>query len=128
MEASMMAKSLEGKSGIIDLATATARILSVAILSVASMTVHAAQPDAIRATIDTGEVLGRWGIASFEDPADRAITERAARIQCGMPYVIRAGKSGGVIMNLADQTAPQELWLKGGPSGKNYIGPPGPTP
>jgi hypothetical protein len=124
----MMAKSLEGKLGIIDLVTVAARILSVAILSVASMLVHAAQPDKIPASIQTGELLGRWGIASFENPADRALTESAARAQCRMPYVIRAGKSGGVIMNLADQTTPQELWLKGGPSGKKYIGPPGPTP
>jgi hypothetical protein len=107
---------------------AAARILSVVILSVASMSVHAAQADEIPATIHTGELLGRWGIASFENPADRAVTESAARAQCSMPYVIRAGQSGGVIMNLADQTIPQELRLKGSPSGKNYIGPPGPTP
>jgi hypothetical protein len=113
---------------MIDLATATARVLSVAILSVASMLVHAAQPGEMLATIHTGELLGRWGIASFESPSDRAITERAARAQCRMPYVIRAGKSGGVIMHQADQTTPQELWLKGSPSGKKYIGPPGPTP
>jgi hypothetical protein len=49
-----MAKSLEGKSEIIDLVTAAARILSVAILSVASMLVHAAQPDEMLSTIHTG--------------------------------------------------------------------------
>ncbi len=123
-----MARSVEGKSGMIDVAAAAARILSVAILSVASMTVHAAQQGEIPASIHTGELLGRWGLASFENPADRALTERAARAQCWIPYVIRAGKSGGVIMHLADQTDPQELWLKGGPSGKQYIGPAGPTP
>jgi hypothetical protein len=42
--------------------------------------------------------------------------------------MIGAGSSGGVIMHLADQATPQELRLKGSPSGKNYIGPPGPTP
>ena len=31
-------------------------------------------------------------------------------------------------MHLADQATPQELRLKGSPSGKNYIGPAGPTP
>jgi hypothetical protein len=123
-----MAKSLERKSGIIDLAMAAARVLLVAILSVASMLVHAAQPDEMLATIHTGELLGRWGIASFENPVDRSVTEEAARAQCRMPYVIRAGKSGGVIMHQADQTTPQELWLKGSPSGKKYIGPSGPTP
>ncbi|MFX6728650.1 hypothetical protein ABTH13_20090, partial [Acinetobacter baumannii] len=62
------------------------------------------------------------------NPADRARTEAAARGQCKQPYVIGAGQSGGVIMHLADQATPQELRLKGSPSGKNYIGPPGPTP
>ncbi len=31
-------------------------------------------------------------------------------------------------MHQADQTTPQELWLKDSPNGKKYIGPPGPTP
>ena len=43
-----------------------------------------------------------------------------------MPYVIVAGASGGVVMHLADEAAPQDLRLKGSPGGKNYIGPPGP--
>ena len=42
--------------------------------------------------------------------------------------MIGAGQSGGVVMHLADQATPQELRLKGSPSGKNYIGPAGPTP
>jgi len=69
-----------------------------------------------------------WGLASFQNPNDRARTEAAARGQCKQPYVISAGTSGGVVMHLADQATPQELRLKGSPSGKNYIGPPGPTP
>ncbi|QPF85945.1 hypothetical protein IC762_06465 [Bradyrhizobium genosp. L] len=80
------------------------------------------------ATIRPDEIVGRWGLASFQNPADRARTEKAARDQCKQPYVIGAGQSGGVIMHLADQATPQELRLKGSPSGKNYIGPPGPTP
>ncbi|MBR0797111.1 hypothetical protein JQ615_17100 [Bradyrhizobium jicamae] len=80
------------------------------------------------ATIRADEIVGRWGLASFQNPADRARTEAAARSQCKQPYVIGAGQSGGVIMHLADQATPQELRLKGSPSGKNYIGPPGPTP
>ena len=47
--------------------------------------------------------------------------------QCKQPYVIGAGTTGGVIMHLADQATPQELRLKGSPSGKNYIGPAGPA-
>jgi hypothetical protein len=79
------------------------------------------------ATIRADEIVGRWGLASFTNPADRARTEVAARAQCKQPYVIGAGSSGGVIMHLADQATPQELRLKGSPSGKNYIGPPGPA-
>jgi hypothetical protein len=80
------------------------------------------------ATIRADEIVGRWGLASFQNPNDRARTEAAARGQCKQPYVIGAGQSGGVVMHLADQATPQELRLKGSPSGKNYIGPAGPTP
>jgi len=80
------------------------------------------------ATIRPDEIVGRWGLASYQNPNDRARTEAAARSQCKQPYVIGAGTTGGVIMHLADQATPQELRLKGSPSGKNYIGPPGPTP
>lgn len=79
------------------------------------------------ATIRSDEIVGRWGLASYQNPADRARTEAAAKGQCKQPYVIGAGTSGGVIMHLADQATPQELRLKGSPSGKNYIGPPGPA-
>ena len=80
------------------------------------------------ASIRSDEIVGRWGLASFQNPNDRARTEAAARGQCKQPYVIGAGQSGGVVMHLADQASPQELRLKGSPSGKNYIGPAGPTP
>ena len=79
------------------------------------------------ASIRADEIVGRWGLASFQNPADRARTEAAARSQCKNPYVIGAGTSGGVVMHLADQATPQELRLKGSPSGKNYIGPAGPA-
>jgi hypothetical protein len=79
------------------------------------------------ATIRADEIVGRWGLASYQNPADRARTEAAAKAQCKQPYVIGAGTSGGVVMHLADQATPQELRLKGSPGGKNYIGPPGPA-
>lgn len=82
---------------------------------------------AMPATIRADEIVGRWGLASFQNPNDRARTEAAARGQCKQPYVIGAGQSGGVVMHLADQATPQELRLKGSPSGKNYIGPAGPA-
>jgi len=80
------------------------------------------------ASIRADEIVGRWGLASYQNPNDRARTEAAARSQCKQPYVITAGATGGVVMHLADQATPQELRLKGSPSGKNYIGPAGPTP
>ena len=78
------------------------------------------------ATIRSEELVGKWGLASFQNPNDRARTEKQAAAQCKQPYVIGAGQSGGVVMHLADQATPQELRLKGSRSGKNYIGPPGP--
>jgi hypothetical protein len=77
------------------------------------------------ASIRPDEIVGRWGLASFQNPNDRARTEVQAKAQCKQPYVITAGTSGGVVMHLADQATPQELRLKGSPSGKNYIGPAG---
>jgi hypothetical protein len=84
-------------------------------------------PD-IPATIRVSEVVGRWGYAAYHKPEDRTRTETAARGQCGHPFLIQAGPSGGVMMYLADQSQLVELRLKGGPGGKNYIGPDGPTP
>ena len=79
------------------------------------------------ATIRADQIVGRWGLASYENPKDRTRVEAAAKAQCKQPYVIRAGASDGVVMHLADEAAPQDLRLKGSPSGKNYIGPPGPA-
>jgi hypothetical protein len=79
------------------------------------------------ATIRSDEIVGKWGLASYQNPNDRARTEKMAVAQCKQPYVIGAGQSGGVIMHLADQATPQELRLKGSQGGKNYIGPAGPA-
>src|SRR5712672_2162681 len=40
------------------------------------------------ATIRADEVVGRWGLASYQNPNDRARTEKMARDQCKQPYVI----------------------------------------
>jgi hypothetical protein len=80
----------------------------------------------VPATIRAQELVGKWGLASYQNPADRARTEKQAAAQCKQPYVIGAGQSGGVVMHLADQATPQELRVKGSQSGKNYIGPAGP--
>ena len=79
------------------------------------------------ATIRPDEIVGKWGLASYQNPADRPRTEVQAKAQCRQPYVIGAGTSGGVVMHLADQATPEELRLKGSQGGKNYIGPPGPA-
>ena len=71
------------------------------------------------------EIVGRWGFTSYHREQDRARTETAARGQCRQPYVIARGANGGIMMHLADQRQPTELRLKGGPGGKNYIGPVG---
>src|SRR3954453_9385238 len=76
-------------------------------------------------SIRVSEVIGRWGYAAFHKPEDRARTETAARAQCNHPYVIGQGPTGGVMMYLADQSELQELRLKGGPGGKNCVGPAG---
>jgi hypothetical protein len=78
------------------------------------------------ATIKSQELVGKWGLASYQNPNERARTEKMALAACKQPYVIGAGQSGGVVMHLADQATPQELRIKGSQSGKNYIGPAGP--
>jgi hypothetical protein len=81
----------------------------------------------VPATVRAEELVGKWGLASYQNPNDRARTEVQARAQCKQPYVIGAGTAaGGVVMHLADQATPQELRVKGSQSGKNYIGPAGP--
>ena len=81
----------------------------------------------IPASIRPEEIVGRWGYGAYHKEEDRARTEAAARGQCGQPVVINRGPNGGVMMYLADSAQLQELHLKGSPSGKNYVGPPGPV-
>jgi hypothetical protein len=75
------------------------------------------------ASIPAQDLVGRWGLAAYHKPEDRARTETAARGQCRQPYNISRGPTGGVIMHLADQSQPTELVLKGGPGGQNFVGP-----
>lgn len=74
------------------------------------------------------EITGRWGLAAYHKPEDRARTEAAARNQCKQPYVIAMGPTGGVMMHLADSAKVEELRMKGAPGDKTFIGPPGETP
>src|SRR6266516_31813 len=72
-----------------------------------------------------GEIVGRWGFASYHREGDRVRTETAAKAQCNNPYVINRGPTGGVMMHLADDAKASELRLKGAPGGKTYVGPEG---
>jgi hypothetical protein len=69
--------------------------------------------------------VGRWGLAAYHKAEDRDRTITAARGQCRQPYTIELGATGGVMMHLADEPQATELRLKGGPGGRNYIGPEG---
>ena len=71
------------------------------------------------------EMVGRWGLASYQRDTDRARTEAQARRQCAKPYVIAKGPGGGVMMHLPDQRQPSELRIKTLPDGKTFIGPAG---
>ena len=79
------------------------------------------------ASIRPEEVVGRWGYGSYHNEGDRARTEAAARGQCGQPVVMNRGPGGGVMMYLADSAQLQELGLKGGPGGRNFIDRSGPA-
>src|SRR6185312_16281630 len=85
------------------------------------------QPE-MPAKVRPSEIVGRWGYAAYHRPEDRARTETAARGQCRQAVVINQGPTGGVMMYLADQAELRELRVRGGPGGKNYIGPPGDPP
>jgi len=80
-------------------------------------------PPSIRAE----EIVGRWGYGAYHNESDLKRTEAAARGQCNQPVAINRGPNGGLLMYLADSAQLRELNLKGSPSGKNYLGPPGPA-
>jgi hypothetical protein len=78
--------------------------------------------------VSADALVGRWGLGSYHEDADRARTEIAARSQCRQPYVIGKGASGGVVMHLADSPKPTEVFLSGDPNGRSFLGPSGATP
>jgi len=80
---------------------------------------------AIAPSIAADSLVGKWGLASYHNEADRARTETAARAQCNKPFVIGKGQAGGVTMHVADQTEPQEMFVKPA-EGRNFLGPVGP--
>ncbi|MCX5493846.1 hypothetical protein OSH11_03930 [Kaistia dalseonensis] len=76
--------------------------------------------------ITSDELVGKWGLGSFRNEADLARTTEEARRFCNNPYIITKGPTGGVMMYLADQTQPSEVFVKTA-AGRVYIGPPGPA-
>jgi hypothetical protein len=56
-----------------------------------------AGPVEVPPTVKPQEITGRWGLAAFHKPDDRARTETAARNGCKQPYVIGMGPGGGVM-------------------------------
>ena len=58
-----------------------------------------------RPSITPDMLVGKWGLASYRKDADKARTAAAAREQCGKPYVIGKGPSGGVMMYQPDQSS-----------------------
>ncbi|WP_192814105.1 hypothetical protein [Rhodovulum sp. PH10] len=73
-------------------------------------------------SIPPENLVGRWGLAAYHRPEDRARTESAARSQCGNPYVINRS-SIGVAMLGHDDPKVQDMFVKGSHDGKSYIGP-----
>lgn len=86
-----------------------------------SKTASASPPPAFTAA----DLVGRWGVAAYHSEANRDRTVAAAHQQCRTPYTIERGPNGGVMMHLIGETLPQELEIKGSPSGTTYIGPAG---
>lgn len=81
---------------------------------------------AVQPSIPAEALVGRWGLASYHRDTDRDRTLKEARSQCSNPYVIKAGTSGGVVMNMADEAEASELQVKSSADGRTFIGRAGP--
>ena len=82
-------------------------------------------PIVVAPSISIDQLVGKWGLAAYHRDTDRERTAKEAKSQCNKPVVINKGPTGGVMMYLADNAQIQELVLKVGPDGSNYLGPPG---
>lgn len=84
----------------------------------------ASQPVA-EASIRSDQIVGSWGYGAYYNEKDRPRTQAAAKAECKRsPVTISKGPNGGLMMPMVNQSQ-QELSLKGGPGGKNFIGPSG---
>ena len=75
--------------------------------------------------VDVATLPGNWGLASYHEEKDKDRTITAAKAACSNPYKIGKGPNGGVIMHLADQAQPTELFVKTSSDGRTFIGPRG---
>jgi len=102
------------------LATAAATTLTACAQSTVSSSVAPTSAPTIR----PDEIVGRWGYGAYYNEKDRARTQAAAGAECNRPITIALGPNGGLMMPIVNQ-GQAELAIKGGPGGKNFIGPPG---
>ncbi len=63
--------------------------------------------------LDTSELIGRWGVASYFAEKDAAATRTSAASACGQPYNIGRGRSGHPIMYSAFSGKPMEVVVQG---------------
>jgi hypothetical protein len=83
------------------------------------------KPGVATTRIKPEQIVGRWGVAAYHGESKKPLAIVGARGQCRQPYVIAAGPAGGVMMHLADESAPRELEIKSGTGNRLFIGPPG---
>ena len=69
------------------------------------------------------QLVGRWGLASYFRQSDAAQVRAAAAAQCGAPYVIAKGPSGGVMLHRPDESRTSEHAVRSTLLGKSVIGP-----
>jgi hypothetical protein len=113
------------------MARAVAPLLVVGLLAACNSSRSGSSGPTVTATPNVAvaptDLEGSWGLASYRTEADRPRTETEAKSACGNPYQIGKGPNGGVVMHLADQTQPQEVFLKVASDGRVFIGPRGPA-
>lgn len=71
------------------------------------------------------QLTGRWGLAAYFREADAAKVKAAAAGQCGAPYLIAKGPSGGVMLHSPDESKTTEHVVRSSLLGKSVIGPAG---
>jgi len=108
------------------LAALAAGLLSLSLAGCNTSSVSRSGPSvAPLIAVAPNQLVGNWGLASFQNAADRERTVAQAKVACGNPYQVGAGSQGGVIMHLPDQSSPTEVFLKVASDGQTYLGPRG---